>query len=354
MTQTTVSSIHDLAHRLGLSSTTVWRALNNQTRISDKTRKRVLIEAKRCNYRPSMVAQALSSGRSQTLGMVLPSIANPIFAKLSRSVEDSAFEKSYGLLLCNTDLNLAREQAQLDLLKRRHVEGLFLVPFLHRTDAQKKHWQALAKENLPMVVLHHRLPGLNVPQVVPDNMAGAALAVEHLLQLGHRRIAFAHGGLSRRYIPLYERYRGFAQTMRAHGLPLNRSHIRQVGSFDTILPGSDAACDQQAIESLMQSHDAPTAIFVPSDMLAVRMMRILMQMGMRVPEDVSVVGFDDSPLASLSLPSLTTVCPPVSEIGRQGALRLFERIEQPMGPCEIQALPCTLKVRESTGQCLSS
>src|SRR5437868_4046093 len=121
------TTIHDVARRLGISATTVWRAVHDRPRISVGTRRRVLAEVRRSNYRPSLVAQTLSSGKSQTLGVVVPTIASPVFAHLVRAVEMAAFERGYNIILCDTDFDLRRESQHVELLLRRHAEGLILI-----------------------------------------------------------------------------------------------------------------------------------------------------------------------------------------------------------------------------------
>ncbi len=344
-------TIHDLADSLGLSTTTVWRALNDQSRISAKTRQRVMDEAARLNYRPSLVARALSSGKTQTLGVVLPSVANPTFAGLVQAVEDVAFERGYNVLLCNTGFDLVKERKQIELLVRRQVEGVVIVPYFKRTTEEDAHLLDLKNQGIPIVAMHHGMPDMPIPQIVPDNRRGAFDATSHLIKLGHKRLAFIHTGLSQRFIPVYERYEGFKQAMLEYGL--NPARETQVGPLDAHFPAPGLASNVQAdlVRELVSGKSGATALVAPSDLLAARVMHQLQALGLNVPEDVAISGFDDSPLASLSTPGLTSVRPALNQIGRRAAERLFELLEAGKASLEkpeLQSMPCELIVRGST------
>src|SRR5581483_666400 len=140
------------------SATTVWRAVHDRPRISSRTRRRVLEEVRRSNYRPSLVAQTLSSGKSQALGVVVPTIANPVFAALVRAVEMAAFERGYNIILCDTDFDVTRESRHVELLLRRRAEGVILVPFTRRSSAEQAHFDELARQRVPVVAMQQRFP----------------------------------------------------------------------------------------------------------------------------------------------------------------------------------------------------
>ncbi len=345
-------TLHDLADRLGLSTTTVWRALNDQSRISPRTRQRVMDEARALNYRPSLVARALSSGKTQTLGVVLPSVANPTFAGLVQAVEDVAFERGYNVLLCNTGFDLAREQKQVELLVRRQVEGVVIVPFFRRSAGEDAHLRELSSQGVPIVAMHHRMPDMDIPQVVPDNVRAAYDTTMHLIKLGHKRLAFVHTGLSQRLIPVYERYEGFCAAVKEAGL--GKGVEAQVGEHDAQLPapGMSANVSRALVRAMMTGGDTPTAIFAPSDLLASRVMHVMQALRIGVPDDVAIAGFDDSPIASLTTPGLTSVRPALNAIGRRAGERLFELLEagvkQRVQTKQIETLPCELIVRGST------
>jgi DNA-binding LacI/PurR family transcriptional regulator len=348
-------TIHDLADSLGLSTTTVWRALNDQSRISPKTRQRVMDEATRLNYRPSLVARALSSGKTQTLGLVLPVVANPTFAGLVQAVEDVAYERGYNVILCNTGFDLEKEKKQIELLMRRQVEGVVIVPYFKRSAEEDAHLSDLMRQGVPLVAMHHRMGDLSIPQVVPDNRQGAFDVATHLIKLGHKRLAYVHTGLSERLIPVYERYEGFKRALEEHGIAPRQV---QVGPHDAHMPAPGMAANVQSdlVRDLVRGKEGATALFAPSDLLAARVMLHVKALGLSVPDDVAIAGFDDSPIASLSTPNLTSVCPPISQIGRRAAESLFEMLDNTGSKKSVksaletspQCLPCELIIREST------
>jgi LacI family transcriptional regulator len=342
-------TIHDLAGRLGLSTTTVWRALNDQSRISDKTRQRVKDEARALNYRPSLVARALSSGKTQTLGLVVPSVANPTFAGLVQAVEDVAFLRGYNVLLCNTGFDLARERKQVELLVRRQVEGVVVVPYFKRSAQENAHLHGLAGQGVPLVSMHHRMPDMRLPEIVPDNVQAAYDATMHLIQLGHKRLAFIHTGLFDWMLPVYERYEGFCKAVRESGLGEPRD--AQVGAHDPKTPAPGMLANVQAglVKTLVTGKGAPTALFAPSDLLAARVMQQVQSLGLVVPDDVAIAGFDDSPIASLTTPGITSVRPALAKIGTRSGERLFEAIDGAGDKSDrVECLACELHIRGST------
>src|SRR5450631_537487 len=191
-------TIFDLAADLNISPTTVWRALNNRDRISAKTRERVLKRAKMIDYVPSQVAQNLSHGRTQTLGMIVPTINHPIFSNLIEKVEAFAFERGYSVILCDARLDFAREVEYASMLRRRRVEGVIVVPFSKGSPGSDIHLVDLEKNQIPVVLLEQELPGNRFARVVADNYGASYEMTRHLIKLGHQRIAFA-------FHPIHER-----------------------------------------------------------------------------------------------------------------------------------------------------
>lgn len=330
-------TIIDLAKQLGISSTTVWRALNNSPRVSDKTRKRVLSAAKRLKYRPSLVAQTLLRGKSQTLGVVVPMIGNPVYASLVRAVEQVAFQHKYNVILCDTDFQLEREREYIDLLARRRVEGVAIIPFAARAGTDNggngrsiddyAHLFELASEGTAVVAMQQDVPGQALDSVVPDNRAAARAMISHLLSLGHRRIGFLHGGLPEWHLPMRERLEGYYAALADAGIELDDSLVLRAGTFASVLTDGSGRINADEITAYLRRPDRPTALFVPVDMLAIKVMELIRDgLKMRVPEDVAIAGFDDILAAAHTSPSLTSVRHPTQKIGRRAAQLLFERI----------------------------
>jgi DNA-binding LacI/PurR family transcriptional regulator len=373
-------TIIDLAKRLDISATTVWRALNDSPRVSPKTRKRVLAAAKRMNYRPSLVAQTLLRGRTQTLGVVLPMIGNPVYAALVRAVEQVAFQHKYNIILCDTDFQPNREREYLDLLSRRRVEGIAIIPFAARgmdssddspdergaaeLGAQGGYEQlvSLARQGTAVVAMQQDVPGYPFDSVVPDNRAAARAIVTHLVGLGHRRIGFLHGGMFEWHLPIRERFEGYRLALADAGLPFDESLVLQAGAFESIL--TDGACapfHAEQVAAYLTRGGRPTAVFAPVDMLAIRVMELARdELGIRVPDELAIAGFDDILAAAHTSPPLTTVRHPTEQVGRRAAELLFERmrvthsgdgaaITTAAAEPVHEHVPCELIIRRSCG-----
>ena len=353
-------TIQDLAATLNISSTTVWRALNNSPRVSSKTRQRVLRAAKKLNYRPSLVAQTLLRGRTQTLGVVVPMIGNPVYASLVRAVEQVAFSHKYNIILCDTDFRLDREREYVDLLARRRVEGVAVIPFAARKGSGPEdyaHLTRLPQQGIAVVAMQQDVPGGAVDAVLPDNTQAARAMTAHLLGLGHRRIGFLHGGMPAWNVPMRERFQGYRLALHDADVEPDDSLILQAGTFESVLTDGHGHVQADQIKAYLTRPDRPTALFVPVDMLAIKVMEVARdELGLRVPEDVAVAGFDDILAAAHTSPPLTTVRHPTLEVGRRAAELLFEITARHGNAAAAtkrervhERIPCELVVRRSCG-----
>jgi DNA-binding LacI/PurR family transcriptional regulator len=345
-------TIHDVARRLKVSATTVWRALNDRPRVSASTKKRVLRAVEQLGYRPSLVAQNLSRGQTQTLGVVVPMIGNPVYATLVRAIEQVAFQRDYNIILCDTDFQVDRERKYLDLLLRRKAEGILLIPFAKRADADLAHILALEKAGVAVVAMQQPLPGSAIPQVAPDNLNAARAMTRHLLGLGHRRIAFVHSGLERWHPSMCERFEGYRSALAEAGVPFDQSLVVQAGAFEAVLADGSSGFDAERVKELLRRADRPSAVFAPVDVLAIRVMGVIRSLGLRIPEDVAVAGFDDIVMSAYLEPPLTTVRHPATEVGRRAAELLFQRLDGGASAVTEQAVervPCELVIRRSCG-----
>lgn len=340
-------TIHDVARRLKVSATTVWRALHDQPRVSRQTKERVLRMVERLGFRPSLLAQNLSRGRTQTLGVVVPMIGNPVYATLVRAVEQAAFERDYNIILCDTDYQVERERKYLDLLSRRKVEGVLIIPFAKRAATEVDHILALRQEGVAVVAMQQPLAG--VCQVAPDNVGAGRAMTEHLIKLGHQRIALVHGGLDPWHASMSERFEGYRLALQQAGIPFDPALVVQAGSFEAVLADGSSAFDPGPVVALLQRPDRPTAIFAPVDVLAIRVMSVIRSLGLRIPEDVAVAGFDDILMAAYLDPPLTTVRHPAAQVGRRAAELLFAQLEDVDAPPTIERVPCELVIRSSCG-----
>jgi LacI family transcriptional regulator len=342
-------TIHDLAADLKISATTVWRALNNHNRISTATRERVLARAKAINYVPSQVAQNLSHGRTQTLGIIVPMISHPIFSTLIEKIEEAAFHRGYNLIVCDARLDIKREIEYAQMLLRRRVEGIIVVPFAERSGKWDRHLVELQKRQVPVVLLEQDLPTNRFDRVVADNFGAAYDMTRHLIKLGHRRLAFAFHPVHDWDAVGKERLSGFNHAVNDAGLGNKATRLLDVFTF-----GGDQVWRYQSekIVECFSRTGHPTALFAAMDMLAIRAMETLREIGLKIPDDVAVAGFDNIEFSRFTRPALTTVMQPAEEMGRRAAEILFNRIEfkaQAPKKAKCERLPCHLVIRQSCG-----
>ena len=345
------TTIHDLARHLNVSSTTVWRALNNNPRISPKTKERVLSAAKLFNYRPSLVAQTLSRGKTQTLGVVVPMIGNPVYANIIRAVEQVAFGHEYNIILCDTDFQINRERQYVDMLIRRRVEGAVVIPFAKRPAGDFEHLVDLDQhQGIRVVAIQNDVPEDRLSRVVPDNRGGARAAVEHLIRLGRRRVGFFHGTLPEWSHPMRERMEGYRMALDGASMALDERLAVEAGTYESLLTDDPSTFARERVAAALRGPERPDAVFVASDVLALKVMGVIRELGLRIPEDVAVVGFDDILMSAHATPPLTTVRQPAARVGERAAQLLLQRIEGSGDAAPVhERIPCELVVRKSCG-----
>ncbi|MCX7720302.1 MAG: LacI family transcriptional regulator [Dictyoglomus thermophilum] len=324
----------DVARLAGVSRSTVSFVLNNTPgiKISEETRKRVLEAVKALDYKPNAIARSLAKQRTEAIAFFVLDIANPVFPNMARGIEDVARQNGYILLLCNTDGKSLRELRYMNIMLERRVDGI-IAGALSNEEVSK----IAQKKNMPLVILEH--PRLQEHDVVyADNVKGSYEAVMHLIELGHNRIA--HITINPESIIVQERIEGYKKALEDAGIPFDADLLKIFyGKVD----------EESAINELFSLPDPPTAIFTFSDFMAIQVMKILIRRGYRIPDDISVVGFDDT-LANLTIPALTTVSQPFYEMGAKAAEILIERLKNPNMPIQHVKLPTKLVIRESTAK----
>ncbi|HEY0404797.1 MAG TPA: LacI family DNA-binding transcriptional regulator [Pyrinomonadaceae bacterium] len=326
--------IKDVARAAGVSTATVSHVLNKTRVVSDETREKVLRAIESCNYYPNANARSLASGRSQTLGLLISDISNPFFPELVKSIETVAFERNYEVILANTDYNDERTTSNVRRFIERKVAGVALMT----SELDKSLIDELARCHVPVVFLDIGSAGICMSNIIVDYEAGIDEAISHLHWLGHRRIAYIGGPARLRSAA--KRLAAFLDSM-AHRLP--DSTPLQIYESDFRLEGGRSV----AREILSAGH-LPTAIVVANDMMALGVLQELHARGLHVPDDISIVGFDDIAFAELSNPPLTTVCLPRVELGRKAVEALMATIEHPDRQGVEIHVPTSLVLRDST------
>ncbi len=332
------ATLKDVALRAGVHPGTASRALNPGTRalVNEQTARRVLEAAQALGYRPNPFARSLKTRNSYTVGVLIPDMTNPFFPPIVRGIEDRLAESGYTVFVGNTDNDPEREAAQLLRMRDRQVDGLIAA-----TAELERHTLAdAAAAGLPLVLVNRTLPGKGLFSVGVDDAAGVHLAVEHLVDLGHRHIAHVAG--PERLSTGRNRYKGFVEAMEGAGL---RPHPDVVVFADAFTEEAGVA----AFRKLFATRRRITAVVAGNDLIALGGYDVLIERKLSCPQDVSIVGFNDMRFVDKVRPPLTTVRVPQYEIGRLAADILLERLRNPAAPPRTLRLAPELVVRGSTG-----
>ncbi len=331
-----MANIYDVARSAGVSTGTVSRFLNGNGYVSEAARERIKLAIQELGFTPSSIARGLTSKRTHMIGVVVSDLLNPYIPEVVRSIQDYFDEAGYCALIYNTDGLGKREARALKLLYERRVDGLIIMP--PETPEGNKQIFELHQQGLPIVLIGRNLDTESIDRVSTDTYLGAIDAINHLVGLGHTRIAFIAGAGQN---VASGRRRGYRDGLLQAGIPFDEQLIIQ-GPL-TREGGI------MAIQQLLQLPDPPTAVFSVNDIIAIGVLQEAQRRGIRVPEDLSLVGFDDIAAASYTQPPLTTIAQPMALLGRTVAEILLARIEQGKTlPAQEIRLPCRLIVREST------
>lgn len=332
----------DVAREAGVVAMTASRAINHSGYVSAEVRKRVLRAAEKLQYRPNMLARQLKGQRTHAVGVMLPDIANPFASELLTGIRQTLDGLGYNAFVSVSDRGVERERAGLQSLVDHRVDGLIIAT--RGTNIGDATIRDLVRQNIPVVTIGRMFATLKVDTVSADDYQGAFDLTSHLIALGHRHIAFL--GISAEDAHKLHRFEGFAAALSAAGLKLRPEHIvgpRNAPSFSTQEDG------YVGMKKLSQSKQRPTAVFSRNDFTAIGALRAAHELGLRVPDDIAIAGFDDIPLAAYISPPLTTVSQPIREQGELAAQMLIERIEgRRQGRHQRHVMPCELVVRQST------
>ncbi|MCY4141179.1 MAG: LacI family DNA-binding transcriptional regulator [Rhodobacteraceae bacterium] len=330
-----MTTISQVAREAGYSPATVSRFLNNRIELPASTALRIDAAVARLGYRPNLLARRLSTGRTETIGLVAPEISNPFFAKLAATIEDEAELHGYSVLMSSTRGAREREITYLRRLEDRHVDGLIMM-------TNEPDDGTLAKcidTHSNVVLVDEDVPGVAVPKIFVENEYGAYLATRHLIGAGHTGIA--HIGGPRDLMSVRERMDGYLRALREDKMEPALSRVL-LGSYSREFGAA-------AIDRILSDTDRPTAMFCGSDIVATGVMQRLRERGLNVPDDISVVGFDDMPFADMLAPALTTVRQPIETLGRKAFRDLYALINKQETVAE-ERLPVSLVERKSVAR----
>lgn len=333
-----MATIHDVAQRAGVSPITVSRVINHSGYASAETRERVEAAVAELGYVPNRLARSLRSKRTHTLALVITDITNPFFTTVARGVEDTASDAGYTVIFCNTDESESEEKKYLQVLLQQQVDGILLVPARNTPDSI----ELIRKQNTPVVVLDRRLSSaVDVDTVRCENELGAYQLVRLLIELGHRQIAILSGPLG--VSTAEDRLAGYRRAMREAEIGDEAQNVTY-GSFNQ-------ASGAEMMHQLLEQDPRPTAVFAANNLIGIGALHAIQQAGLRVPEDVALVSFDDLPPTLLTTPFFTVSAQPAYEMGKRATQLLLARLtKSATEPCQEIVLPTELIVRQSSGQ----
>ena len=332
-------TLRDVAALAGVHAATASRALNPKTRrlVNSETARRIVRAAESLGYQPNPIARSLKTAKSSTIGLVIPDLTNPLFPPIVRGIEDVLGPAGFNAWIVNTDNDPERERTQIQSLRSRQVEGLIIATArLDHPLLEKLHEQGVS-----MVLVNRRIENVSIPSVTPDDASGISMAVKHLFDLGHRRIAHLAGpqttstGLVRS--------RAFRHAIRDHGLEEDPSLVVDCDYWNE-------AEGARGLRTLLDRGSTFTAIVAGTDLIALGCYDVFTERGISCPGEVSVVGFNDMPFLDKLKPPLTTVSVPHYAIGAEAARMLIETIDEPNRHPRSLLLPLSLIVRQSTAR----
>ena len=329
-------TINDVAKLAGVSNATVSHVINNTRFVSEETRQKVQAAIDTCGYRPNAHARSLASGRSRILGLIISDIANPFFPELVKSIEEKASAHGYGVILANTNYEPKRTVASVQQMLDERASGVAILT----SEMDLSLSRQLADQEVAVVFLDVGEVGPHTSNIVVNYEKGIREGVEHLLGLGHRRIAYISGPSHLK--SAVRRKTAFVKIMKKYQASLHTTPLIFEGDFKT-------AGGQRAAAEILRLELMPTAILSGNDLMAIGALRELKTAGLRVPQDMSVIGFDDISFAALAEPPLTTILIPRSEIGENAVEALIHTIQAADNLGREFKVSAQLVVRESTG-----
>lgn len=329
----TMVTIRDVARRAGVAPITVSRVLNDSGYFSQEIKERVETAAAELNYVPNLLARSLRSHRTHTLALVLSDVTNPFWTTVARGVEDAASQEGFTVFLCNTDESERKQAEYLAVLLRKRVDGILLVPARSTPEPVR----AIQRQGIQVVVMDRSAPGANVDVVRGSSYESARLLMGYLLGLGHRQITVLSG--PEHVSTARERVEGARQALFEAGLsPDALTVIYQEYTVDS---GYVMALQALAVQP------RPTALFAGNNFIAIGALKAARELNLHVPQDFSLVTFDDLPISWMAEPFLTVAAQPAYEMGRRATELLLQRIADPTLPPQEVILPTELIIRQS-------
>ncbi len=328
-------TIKDIAKRAGVSIATVSYVINNTRHVSDELKKRIITVMEEVDYQPNRAAGSLRKKSTNTIGLIVPDISNPIYAELSRIIEDCLSSRGFTIILSNSEHNLKKEISSITMLRTMRVDGFIIIP----ASSDNNHINKLVKSDVPMVILDRPVEGIIADGVFIDHYKAVFDATAYLANLNHKNIGYIDKSFN---VPhKSHRLDGYRAALKKHRLEYNKNlHIEVGVSFE------DGA---RAMEILLQKNPRPTAVIAFDDVIAMGAIRTCHDHRLDIPGDISIMGFDDMPLCLYTVPRLSTICYPRYRMAETACSMLLERInDEDNRKKQEVTLPLDLVIRETT------
>lgn len=346
MTRRKPATLSDIAASIGVAPMTVSRVVNGSGYVSSSTREKVMQAVAELNYRPNGVARNLKRQKTDTVGLVLGDLSNPYSTEIASSVRESLTARGFNLFICISEHSAKEDISAFDALVDHNVDGL-IVATRSNTEGDER-LAGFADRGIPVVVVGRDFHHPQVDSISADNLSGGFEVTQHLIDLGHERIGFIGATFSNRNN--LKRLQGYLAALTEHGLPVDERLI--TGQKETIsdAPGySTAKIGYEGMKRLLSLPNRPTAVFARNDFTALGAMTAIKEAGLSIPQDIAIVGFDDTPMALHTVPPLTTVRQPMRLQGQLAAELLLKRIaREEQENTEQRVLACELIIRQST------
>ncbi len=329
-----MATMKDLAKLAGVSTSTVSHVINKTRFVSDEIAERVNKAAKELNYAPSALARSLKMNRTKTIGMLMPTSTNPFFGEVVKGVERNCYQQGYNLILCNTEGDHERMKASINTLLQKRVDGIILMC---STLVGERIEEFDRYPDIPVVIMDWGPTLFSSDKIQDNSFLGGYLATKHLIENGHKQIGSITGPLHHHQAQM--RYEGYKRALREAQLDINSDWIIE----------SDFECQggYDAFSKLVKLDSLPTALFVGNDMMAMGVMNFAHEHGLKIPEDISLVGYDDIHIAKFMSPALTTIHQPKYRLGEAAVKTLLKKINKESDKPEVIQLEPTLNVRKS-------
>lgn len=331
----TIATIKDVARMAEVSISTVSRIINNKGGVSKDLEDRIRQAIEKLKYKPNTVARALKAKTTKSIGLIIPSIENPVFPPLVKAIEDTAKRYGFSTILCNSDGILEEEAKYLELLAEKQVDGIIL----NAIGDYHERFEVVRNTNTPVIILGRRVEGFTTTCVTINNFNGAYMAVEHLIRTGMKDIAFLYGQLEASSA-INDRFEGYKQALKDNRIKYRKELVaRGIRSFE----GGAVATDE-----LLSKRVTFDSIFASNDVMAIGCISRLLDSGYKVPDDVSVMGYDDIPMASIFRPHLSTVRSPIREFGIEAVKTILRIIYSKNDRLHEKSFEPELVIRDST------